>query len=316
MDKASTMQIQGQRGSARILSGVRCGLLAILLLAVQGCINGPVRGRLNGRFNYLTAETARCAPWYTYPVSLSAAAVGDADIIVADTLAVPVAVLNRAFHTPIRGSFGPGILLFAPLLIPLYPIKCVEEMLSEYDTAPAGVLYQKLFGHYSMKMDIGRLKIAPAVDSADTPKMTIELNGKAIGDFPAELKIMALKAEAWSYLAIVFSNDTIWWRQYSSKGKWLSWKSGRLFPNRQEILSAINTYMAMLIKSSKEYENVVAIKQELEAGQSPKISFVEFEPYEFFPVYSLSFTCQSHRFTAECWTDGENFNLRSLAIQR
>ena len=316
MDTPSTIHGQGQRAVASVLAGIRCGLLAVLLLATSGCINGPVRGRLNGRFNYLTAETARCAPWYTYPVSLPAAAVGDAGIIVADTLAVPVTVLNRAFHSPIRGSYGPGILLFAPLLIPLYPIKCVEEMLSEYDTAPAGVLYQKLFGHYSMKTELGRLKIAPAVDSSGTPKMTIELNGKAIGDFPAELKIMALKAEAWSYLAIVFSNDTIWWRQYSSDDEWLPQKSSRLFPNRQEILTALNRHMAMLIKSSKEYENGVEIKQEIEAGQSPKISFVEFGPNEFVPVYSLSFTCQSHRFTAECWTDGENFYFRSLAIQR
>ena len=315
MDTPSTIHGQGQRAVASVLAGIRCGLLAVLLLATSGCINGPVRGRLNGRFNYLTAETARCAPWYTYPVSLPAAAVGDAGIIVADTLAVPVTVLNRAFHSPIRGSYGPGILLFAPLLIPLYPIKCVEEMLSEYDTAPAGVLYQKLFGHYSMKTELGRLKIAPAVDSSGTPKMTIELNGKAIGDFPAELKIKALKTE-WRYLAIVFSNDTIWWRQYSSDDEWLPQKSSRLFPNRQEILTALNRHMAMLIKSSKEYENGVEIKQEIEAGQSPKISFVEFGPNEFVPVYSLSFTCQSHRFTAECWTDGENFYFRSLAIQR
>ena len=313
MDQPSTIHGQGQRAFASVLAGIRCGLLAVLLLVVSGCINGPVRGRLNGRFNYLTAETARCAPWYTYPLSLPAAAVGDAGIILADTLAVPVAVLNRAFHTPIRGSYGPAILLCVPLLIPLYPIKCVEEMLSEYDTAPAGVLYQKLFGHYTMKTDIGRLRIASVVDSSDTPKMTIELDGETIGDFPAELKIMALKAEG-NYLAIVFSNDTIWWRQCSSRGKWLSQKSSRLFPNRQEVLTAIN--LSKLLYSSKEYENFVEIKQEIEAGQPLKISFIEFGHNEFSPVYSLSFTCQSHRFTADCWTDGTNLHLGRLFIQR
>ena len=77
-------------------------LSMVLIITISGCVNGPVCCHLNGRFNYITEETAKQCPWYSYPVALPAAAVCDAGIIVADTIAVPVVSL---------GHLGPDAIL-------------------------------------------------------------------------------------------------------------------------------------------------------------------------------------------------------------
>ena len=38
--------------------------VAVAVMMLSGCVNGPARCYLNGRFNYLTVETAKNAPWY------------------------------------------------------------------------------------------------------------------------------------------------------------------------------------------------------------------------------------------------------------
>ena len=312
MDKASTMQIQGQRGSARILAEIRCGLLAILLLAVQGCINGPVRGRLNGRFNYLTAETARCAPWYTYPVSLPVAAVGDAGIIVADTLAVPVVALGSMLK-----ETGP---FFFPIALPFYPVMCFSIMVfSPGDSSiDSGVLYENLFGYRYIDTNIGGLKIASAVDSSGMPKTTIELNGRTIGDFSGDLKITALATEK-DNLAIGLNDGTIrWW--HSDDDDW-SLKVGHFIPDRQKVLTAINAKLkwGILSLSPNEYKYLNEMKQEIEAGQPLKftcrnLAFVSVEAKDKkIPLnqirYSVSVICQSHWISGSCLTDGMNLHL-------
>jgi WD40 repeat protein len=147
------------------------------------------------------------------------------------------------------------------------------------------------------------------------PKTTIELDGRTIGDFSGDLKITALATEK-DNLAIGLNDGTIrWW--HSTGGNW-SLKTGHFVPDRQEVLTAINAKLKLgkLFLSTEEYKKLVGMKQELEAGQPLKISFIEFGHNEFSPVYSLSFTCQSHRFTADCWTDGTNLHLGRLFIQR
>ena len=307
MDQPSITHVQGQRTVASVLAGIRCGLLAVLLLAVSGCINGPVRGRLNGRFNYLTAETARCAPWYTYPLSLPAAAVGDAGIILADTLAVPTFALGSMLETT-----GPFFFLLA---LPVYPISCFSVMVYARDLSiDSGILYEKLFGYRYMDTNIGRLKIASAEDSSGTPKTTIELDGKTIGDFSGDLKITALATEK-DNLAISLNDGTIrWW--HSTGDDW-SLKTGHFVPDRQEVLTAINAKLKLgkLFLSTEEYKNLVRMKQELEAGQ-PLILFPH-KNLAFTHIgqgdkeeplcqisYSISVTCQSYWFIGKCNTDG------------
>ncbi len=306
MDKPSTIHVHGMRDVARALAGIRCGLLAILLLVVSGCINGPMRGHLNGRFNYLTVETARCAPWYTYPLSLPAAAVGDTGILLVDTLAVPSSTLGS-----ILKETGPFFFLFA---LPFYPIGCYSMMVSSGDSSVgSGILYEKLFGHRYMDTIIGRLKIASAVDSSGMPKTTIELDGRTIGDFSGDLKITALATEK-DNLAIGLNDGTIrWWR--SADGDW-SLKAGHFVPDRQEVLTAINANLkeANLPLSTEQYENLVEMKQQLEAGQPLTFSCMNLtfihggmgdkEEPRVQITYSLSVTCQSHWFIGNGQTDG------------
>ncbi len=329
MDKPSTIHGHGLRDVARALAGIRSGLLAILLLVVSGCINGPMRSHLNGRFNYLTVETARCAPWYTYPLSLPAAAVGDTGILLVDTLAVPSSTLGS-----ILKETGPFFFLFA---LPFYPIGCYSMMVSSGDSSVgSGILYEKLFGYRYIDTNIGRLKIASAVDSSGMPKTTIELDGRTIGDFSGDLKITALATEK-DNLAIGLNDGTIrWWR--FADGDW-SLKAGHFVPDRQEVLTAINANLKRanlplspeqyenLVEmkspnlmelfsdtSPEQYKNLVEMKQQLEAGQPLTFSCMNLtfihggmgdkeEPLIQIR-YSLSVTGQSHWFIGNSQTDG------------
>ena len=108
-----------------IINKARYGLilLALSVLLCPGCVNGPARCHLNGRFNYLTAETAKRTAWYTYPVTLPTAAICDAVIIVADTIAVPVLSLGHL------GPDGKSHPVYSIFWLPFYPLVCFTAML-------------------------------------------------------------------------------------------------------------------------------------------------------------------------------------------
>lgn len=124
-------------------SKVRCLLILLSLSVVflcSSCINGPVRCHFNGRFNYLTAETARQAAWYTYPITLPAAALCDTGILLADTVAIPVVSLGGL------GPDGKGHPFWSIFWLPLYPPLCVVKTFQYGKCSPdEGVLYQWLF---------------------------------------------------------------------------------------------------------------------------------------------------------------------------
>ncbi|MBR4517910.1 MAG: hypothetical protein IKO65_02795 [Victivallales bacterium] len=215
--------------------------VAVAVMMLSGCVNGPARCYLNGRFNYLTVETAKNAPWYTYPVTLPAAVIGDAGILVADTVAVPVMCLSVVTFVHLA---GPVAVFALPLL---YPFFCVIVPFNCKDSVKGGVLYQRLYGYHYFKTPFGKVKIIPVEKTAKTSQTVLELNGETVGAFLGKLVYLACNADN----VVVTRNDNtvVWWQRVNGEWKQRPWQ---LVPENSELCDAIDREIKKLEKLKGE----------------------------------------------------------------
>ena len=287
----------------------RCLIILLLIILLSSCVNGPVRCRLNGRFNYLTMETAKNCSWYTYPVTLPAAAVCDAGIIVADTVAVPVVSLR--FLGPVIEA-NPLFLVF---WIPFYPIACVTTTAFSCDSphvANGSMMYQWLFGYQYYKTQYGIIKIIQPTKA--NSRTVFEMDGQTIGELDGHLDTIAVSENS----VTAFMTDTSLHWLHCVDGKWES-NTLHLVPDNSELSRANNKeiwdlkqrvqkleksndkYEQQSLKWTKESITRLEIIEMLLKNEHPTVVKVipRYSPATQFQ-YMLRLTCHSYVFDVEC----------------
>ena len=234
----------------------RCLIILSLVILLSSCVNGPVRCHLNGRFNYLTAETARNYPWYTYPVTLPAAAVCDTGIMVADVIGVPLAA-SRFLPAELKGAYldTPNPLAWL-VIIPFIPVGCVKCVIGSSDSCKApfgGVLYQGLFGYYYIDtaysiIPSGRFKIS--CSKKTNGKTVIELDGQVVCEMDGRLDNLVLADK--DNVVASLDDGTMHWRRHLN-GQWQP-ISVRLIPGTSELIKAIEWYINVMKRRINDYE--------------------------------------------------------------
>lgn len=77
---------------------VQTGVLLSLVICVSGCISGPVRYKTFGYRTYAACEMKSRTEPGLKPVAAAVGVVGDAAVIVIDTVATPIASIPVAFE--------------------------------------------------------------------------------------------------------------------------------------------------------------------------------------------------------------------------
>ena len=234
----------------------RCLIILSLVILLSSCVNGPVRCHLNGRFNYLTAETARNCSWYSYPVTLPAAAVCDAGIMVADVIGVPMAA-SRFLPAELKGAYldTPNPLAWL-VIIPFIPVGCVKCVIYSSDSCKApfgGVLYRGLFGYHYIDtvysiMPSGRFKIS--CSKKTNGKTVIELDGQVVCELDGRLDNFVLADK--DNVVASLDDGTMHWRRYLN-GQWQP-ISVRLIPDTLELIKAIEWHINVMKRWINDYE--------------------------------------------------------------
>ena len=313
-----------------IINKARYGLilLALSVLLCPGCVNGPARCHLNGRFNYLTAETAKRTAWYTYPVTLPTAAICDAGIIVADTIAVPVLSLGHL------GPDGKSHPVYSIFWLPFYPLVCFITMAFYGDSLNDGVLYQRLFGYHYFNSLSRTFKIIDSANPNGSPQTILKLNNRTISVLPGRLNNIADNAD--NIVASLSDGSVFWWRQMN--GKWepkpfdsipsnseltkaISWEIERLTMNKniafeQKYKERIEKKIAWWQNLSKYLENVRPVVKEMTAlrfGEENGMSEQEQNSVCNWSFgYRLRLECKSYEFDVSCSRDMNN--TRAISV--
>ncbi|MBQ7177668.1 MAG: hypothetical protein IJS08_09665, partial [Victivallales bacterium] len=293
-------------------------------------VNGPVRCHLNGRFNYLTAETAKQCPWYSYPVALPAAAVCDAGIIVADTVAVPVISLGHL------GPDGKSHPVYSIFWLPFYPLVCFMAMAFYGDSLNDGVLYQRLLGYHYFTTEYGTFKIIDSANPDGYPQTILKLNDQTISVLLGRLNNISNNAD--NIVASLSDGTVIWWRRMN--GKWEP-KPFDLVPSNSELTKAISKQIEFLtIRKNNAFEQKYSeriareigwwqnlshllenvspvIKEVTEQGFSKENGKSEQEQNsvcnEVFG-YKLRLECQSYEFDVFCSMDMNTTNTSVISV--
>ena len=224
-------------------------LSLVLIITLSGCVNGPVRCHLNGRFNYITAETAKQCPWYSYPVTLPAAAVCDAGIIVADTVTVPVVSLG---HLGPNGKSHP---VFSIFWLPFHPLVCLA-MTFYGDSLKGGVLYQRLFGYHYFNSLSRTFKIIDSANPDGSTQTILELNDRTISVLPGRLNVIADNAD--NIVASLSDGSVFWWRQMN--GKWEP-KPFDPVPSNSELTKAISEEIERLTMNKNNASEILSMNK-------------------------------------------------------
>ena len=312
-------------------SGMQKHILAlslVLIITLSGYVNGPVRCHLNGRFNYITAETAKQCPWYAYPVALPAAAVCDAGIIVADTITVPVVSLGHL------GPDGKSHPVYSIFWLPFYPLVCFMVMAFHGESLNDGVLYQRLFGYHYFKTEYGTFKIIDSENLDGSPQTILKLNDQTIGVLPGRLNNLADNAD--NIAASLSDGSVFWWRQMN--GKWepkpfdsipsnseltkaISWEIERLTMNKNSAFE--QKYIERIAKEIVWWQN---LSQHLE-NERPvvkEVTDLRFWKENGMPEqeqsnvcngsfgYRLRLECKSYEFDVSCSRDMNN--TRAISV--
>ncbi len=311
-------------------SGMQKHILALslaMMITFSGCVNGPVRCHLNGRFNYITAETAKQCPWYSYPVALPAAAVCDAGIIVADTVTVPVVSLG---HLGPDGKSHPVLSIF---WLPFHPLVCLA-MTFYGDSLNGGVLYQRLFGYHYFNSLSRTFKIIDSANPDGSPQTILKLKDQTIGVLPGRVNNIADNAD--NIVASLSDGSVFWWRQMN--GKWEP-KSFDPVPSNSELTKAISVQIEILTWNkngafeqkykeriekeiawwqnlSKYLENVRPVVKEMTAlrfGEENGMSEQEQNSVCNWSFgYRLRLECKSYEFDVSCSRDMNN--TRAISV--
>ena len=300
-----------------------------LIITISGCVNGPVRCHLNGRFNYIAAETAKQCPWYSYPVALPAAAVCDAGIIVADTVAVPVVSLGHL------GPDGKSHPVYSIFWLPFYPLVCFTAMAFYGDSLNGGVLYQRLFGYHYFKTGYGTFKII-AWQTDGFPQTILKLKDQTISALPGRLNVIANNAD--NIVASLSDGTVIWWRQMN--GKWEP-KPFDQVPSNSELTKAISREIERLtMNKNSGFEQKIIERKAREIGWWQNLSQLlesvnpvvkEVTDLRFWKEnrmseqeqnsvcnegfgYKLRLECQSYEFDVYCSVDMNTMNTRAISV--